>query len=344
MFLQNLKEELDHCAIETKQNVCLASYTTMNVGGSADLFVEVKDSVQLETTVKMANKLDIPLLLIGKGSNIIVSESGFRGLAILNNSNQWKIFGKPDYSAKRSKTLSRFKTIDSSYDLNDTLTYTDEFDEDVIVRVDSGLKINPLMKVLFNEGITGLQWFSGIPATVGGAIYMNMHGGDHYFGDLVEKARITNGNNTREVKNDYLKFAYDWSILHQTKEVVLWADLCLKKGDVQKAKELARNWAKIKSLQPQRSAGCIFRNLTEEEQNKHNLPTPGTGYLIDKVLNLKGKQKGGAVISEKHAAFIENTGNANSNDVVYLIRLIQDEAKNKLGINLITEIELIGEF
>ena len=126
--------------------------------------------------------------------------------------------------------------------------------------------------------------------------------------------------------------------------MVLWVDLCLKKGDIQKAKELAKNLAKFKSQQPQRSAGCIFRNLTEEEQKKHNLPTPATGYLIDIVLNLKGIQKGGAIISEKHAAFIENLGNAKSTDVVDLINLIQYEAKNKLGIDLITEVELIGEF
>jgi UDP-N-acetylmuramate dehydrogenase len=146
------------------------------------------------------------------------------------------------------------------------------------------------------------------------------------------------------MNNDYFQFDYDWSILHQTGEIVLWTDLHLKKGDVQKAGALARDWARQKANQPRRSACCIFRNLTAAQQKQYNLPTPSAGYLVDKILNLKGKKCGDAVISPKHAAFIENLGKASAADVMELIKLIQQKTRDQLELELITEIQTIGKF
>ena len=173
---------------------------------------------------------------------------------------------------------------------------------------------------------------------------MNMHGGDYFFGDLVEQATILRGNTATSVPGEYFKFDYDWSILHQTAEIVLDADLRLKKGNVAGAKAIARKWASYKASQPRRTAGCIFRNLSSIEQKKLNLPTSSVGYLIDKVLNLKGTQIGDAMISNNHAAFIENLGNAKAKDIFDLIQLIKKRAKSELGIDLVEEVNLIGKF
>ena len=173
---------------------------------------------------------------------------------------------------------------------------------------------------------------------------MNMHGGEYFFGNFVYNALLFDGENTKTVNHEYFKFGYDWSILHETGEIILEADLLLFYGDVEKAKALSVDWARRKSLQPQKSAGCVFQNLTHEQQEKLNLPTSSIGYLIDKVLELKGTQKGGAIISNNHAAFIENLGHAKAQDVYYLYQVIKEKAKQKLELDLKSEIEFIGEF
>ena len=164
---------------------------------------------------------------------------------------------------------------------------------------------------------------------------MNMHGGEYFFGELVEKATLTDGYTIKSVSNEYFQFEYDWSILHKTGEVVLNADLKLVKGNLDSAKQLTRDWAKYKAGQPKRSAGCIFKNLSDQEQQRLELPTSSTGYLIDKVLGLKGMKIGDAIISNKHAAFIENLGQARAMDIFNLIQLIKQKAKSDLFIPLL---------
>ncbi len=342
--LNLLEKELTAQNIEVRRNEPIAPYTTMKVGGNALLFVEAGDSRMLETSIMRAYALGVKYLVIGKGSNIIVSDDGFDGLVIYNNTSSWKILDENVSADSKKHVPSRFDPLDPSMNSSSALSYNEDNAPDRIVRADSGLKLYLFMKTLFEEGITGLQWFAGIPGTVGGGIYMNMHGGNHYFGDLVEKAAVTDGRETKIVDHDYFQFDYDRSILHETKEVVLWADLRLKAGDVEKARELAKNWSKEKSNQPWRSAGCIFRNLSEEDRIDLDLPTSSMGYVIDQVLHLKGARKGDAVISESHAAFIENLGDARASDVAALINLVREKAREKLGIELKTEVELIGKF
>ena len=117
------------------------------------------------------------------------------------------------------------------------------------------------------------------------------------------------------------------------------------RGDTNKAGNVAKEWARRKSLQPQRSLGSTFQNLTYETRDKLNLPTTSAGYIIDKILNLKGiKKKGNAIVSDKSANFIENLGGAKAIDVYEIIQEIKSEAKNKIGIDLIEEIQYLGNF
>ncbi len=114
--------------------------------------------------------------------------------------------------------------------------------------------------------------------------------------------------------------------------------------DITELKKLRAKWIQQKTPQPQKSAGCIFQNLTKEQQDNLDLPTQSIGYFIDQKLNLKGKIIGGAKISENHAEFIENIGDATSNDIHSLIKFIQNESEQKYKIKLALKVELAGKF
>jgi UDP-N-acetylmuramate dehydrogenase len=339
----------------------LAGHTTIGVGGPATRLVTATTIEQLTEGIRLAHQFDIPVFVLGWGSNLIVSDRGFAGVVIKNRAQNWKVINE---SAPTKglilQTPSRLTPMGESYYQINDLMYSEENDSPVIVQIESGAKIDPLIKELLQNGITGLQWFAGIPATVGGAVYMNMHGGYHFFGGLVQQAllfdsrQIKNAENAKAapgnsdgiklVDQSYFQFDYDHSILQETKETVLWAQLRLFRGDVQRAKATAREWARRKALQPQHSAGCIFRNLSPEEQKRLNLPTPSIGYLVEHMLKLKGTRRGDAVISLRHAAFIENLGQARAQEVKALIDLIKEKANMVLGLQLHEEVEYLGKF
>ena len=328
---------------EVKFNEPLSRHTTLRVGGPASRFVTCHSTEQLTQGINICQKFGIPFFILGWGSNIIVQDKGYAGLVIQNRSQNWQILQNVAPSQTSNKTPSRFEPVGSDYYTKKGLEYSDADASLVIVRVDSGAKLGPLMNALFHKGITGLQWFAGIPATVGGAIYMNMHGGEHFFGALVDSALITKGKEVKRVDHKYFQFGYDTSVLHQTREVILHSDLRLRYGNVADAKNIARKWAARKAIQPQISSGCIFRNLTHEEQSRLTLPSTSIGYLIEHVLKLKAKRFGDAIISPNHAAFIENIGQATATDVIALIDCVKEKAKKELKLDLILEVEIIDQ-
>lgn len=328
-----------------KRNEPLSRHTTLRVGGPARYFFTATSTEQIRQALALTRQFAIPYFVLGWGSNIIVSDRGFAGLVIQNRAQSWRILSEAATNdAPSTNTARRFEPFGENFYTTEGLDYSDADAPTVLVRVDSGAKLGPLMNALFHESVTGLQWFAGIPATVGGAIYMNMHGGPRFFGDLVARALLFDGQHTLEVEQSYFAFDYDYSLIHQTKETVLSAELKLRRGDVARATHIAREWASRKALQPQISAGCVFRNLSEAERARLRLPTSSIGYLIDHVLQLKGERRGDAIISPRHAAFIENLGNASAAHVVELLELIRNKARTELGLELIPEVELVGEF
>ena len=314
----------------------MAKFTTIGVGGPADILVVAGNSRELISVIELALDSSLPFKLIGRGSNLIVSDNGYRGMIIVNRSKGWEIINKPARTADFAQTGSRFTGEDknSLYNLKENKT-------SVLVKVASGNRIPILIKELFKEGISGLEWFTGIPGTIGGAVYMNIHGADTFLGDLVVRARLFSGKEIKEVENSYFRFKYDWCILHETHEHILDVDLRLNEGMVDEARKQSHDWARYKANQPQKSAGCIFQNLTGQEMDQLKIPTPSVGYVIDKLLHLKGTRQGNAMISVNHAAFIENLGGASATDVINLIELISQRAKKELGINLKKEVEII---
>jgi UDP-N-acetylmuramate dehydrogenase len=275
---------------------------------------------------------------------LIISDNGFDGLVIINNTSHWEIISESDTMDSFNPGRSRYKKTEGTIQSIENYLHQVQASRSVVVRVDSGSRIAALSKALYKDGIVGLEWFAGIPATVGGGLYMNMHGGPLFFGDLVEGAVLFDGQNEKSVVRSDFCFDYDYSILHETKETVLTVDLCLWKGNPDLAADFAKEWAKEKAFQPRRSAGCIFHNLDSTEQERLNSPTSSMGFVIDQLLGLKGKRHGGAMISENHAAFIENTGNATAQDIYNLVKLTREEARKKLGLELKLEVQFIGKF
>ncbi len=289
----------------------LAAYTTFRLGGPSDLFFTAKSTPELVGAVSAAKEFAVDYLVLGRGSNLLISDEGYRGVVIKNDSS------------------------------------TGEALETNPLRVDSGYSLQQLIDFSFDKGLVGLELFGGIPASVGGAVYNNVHGKDQFFNDRVQKVTLlTKDGIVRPEPVSYLQSSYDYTILQETGEVVLDVTLKLERGDVEEARILrAAWWQEKKKFQPQTNcAGCIFKNISKEDQQRLGYPTPSVGYLIDKGLGLKNAEIGGAKVCETHANFIVNTGAATAEDVWLLIRKIQDEAKEKLEVNLELEVELVGNF
>lgn len=336
-----------------KENIPLKDYTTFKIGGPAKYFYTAKTKKDLIKAIKVARKYDLPFFVIGEGSGLLVADKGFNGLVIKNEIRFIKILktkkeinlSSVKLSYIQTKPASKIKTLSFS-----DLDYQDK-GEPVFLRVGAGLSLGYLLDYTLKNGITGLQWFSGIPGTVGGAVFCNAHGGTRYIGEYVTNATlIDQQGRCKKVDNTHLGFSYRQSILKKTKEIVADATMRLyKSNDVAKAREVAREWLERKCLvQPRKNtAGSIFQNvyisnrtIKQFQKNKISLTSEmvsnkiiPAGWLIDKC-GLKGKRIGNAQVSEKHANFIVNTGEATADDVIQLIKLIKAEVKKKFDIEL----------
>lgn len=290
----------------------LAPHTTFKIGGPADLMYRALTQNELAEAIRATRELGIPCFLLGLGANILVGDGGFRGLVIKNEV--------------------------------ETLDFLDE----TRVRVGSGMKIyHDLIQITVARGLGGLQHYVGIPSTVGGAVWQNLHflsppperERTMFIEEVVEGATIlTEEGEVREVGVDYFQFGYDYSILHDRRDVVLDVTFKLEPTPREVMRETIREnlqWRDDRHpdlwLYP--SAGSIFQKLEGV----------GAGRLIDQC-GLKGHVLGNAQIFHKHANIIVNLGGATSADVRALIDLAQTTVQRELGYALKTEIGMIGEF
>ena len=301
-------------------NQKLRDHTTFKIGGEAEYFIKVTTKEDLIKAIKLGRKKGLKITMIGNGSNLLVSDEGIKGLVIKNSTNDISIISSASSKEIKKSIEARFTSLEEEVKSIDELEYDESAYPSVLVELDSGVMIPKAIFSLIAQGITGLEWFAGIPSTIGGACYINLHGGSKYLSDYLVKATIlTPDNQVKTVSTDYFDFEYDSSSLKTKDDIVLSVTLKLLRGPKDIALKIAQSWSIKKSHQPQRSAGCIFQNLSAEEQAKLKLPTPSIGYVMDKVLNLKGKKVGQAQISSKHAGFIENLGEATAKDVLELI-------------------------
>lgn len=296
----------------TQEHVALAPFTTFHIGGPADYFTRVSSAGELVDAIDWAQENSVPFFVLGTGANILVGDKGFRGLVIKNEAH--------------SVILSNREG--SSY-----------------LTAESGATIADLIDFTVEQGLSGFEHFAGIPSSVGGALWQNLHflSADRdrtfFIAEIVESARIlTESGDIRQVGRDYFRFGYDNSILHQVKDVVLSANFVLTKEDTHELKKrVFSNLLWRKEKHPENATSCSAGSVFKKIEGY------GAGRLIEQV-GLKGKQIGGAKISEKHANFILNTGNATAFDVRQLISLVQETVQAKLGLRLETEISFVGEF
>lgn len=292
--------------IQVKRNEPLAKHTTFDIGGPADLFYEAKTSEELVKAVKLARKLKIPYFILGGGSNLLVSDLGFKGLAI-----KVKTFG----CRVKNKVLITETGTPTAYVLNTAL----------------------------NNDLTGLEFLSGIPGTIGGAVFCNARAhflGDFLkkpvsIGDVVSKIEVLTPNGMiKKFSGRHYPHTLSQSSIKKSGDIVLSVEFRLKKGISKKAKQYIKDYKEFrrdKSYQNYPTPGSIFQNP----------PRKSAGWLIDQC-GLKGKQIGDAQISPQHANFIVNLGKAKAKDVIQLIKLAKKEVFKKFGIKLEKEICLIG--
>lgn len=300
----------------------LAPHTYFKLGGPADLLYEARTLDELVNAVQSAILYQVPYLVIGGGSNILVSEAGFRGLVIKNKTSSIQLKGFAGGVAQGKLDL-----------------------KEAIVQADSGVPANLLIRYTLDQGLSGLEDMLGLPGTVGGAVYNNSHHLDHLWGDHVVEVEYLSIDGVRgKYTPQELHFAYDYSIFHKTKETILSASFLLKQGDKASLWELATAAVKRRSsTQPLGipSSGCMFKNIPLADKMRLGVHTASAGYLIDQA-GLKGARVGGAVVSDVHANFITNDGTATPQDVLELIRLVKKQVKAKFGVDLTEEVVIIN--
>jgi UDP-N-acetylmuramate dehydrogenase len=286
---------------KVKKNELLSLHTTMKIGGPADLFIEPTSLESIKKVMTFIKEHQLPWRAIGRGSNLLVSDKGIDGAVI-----------------KLGSGLSHL-TINES-----TIT------------VGGGHSLVSLSTLISKKGLSGLEFASGIPGSVGGAVYMNAgaHGSD--ISKVLTRAHILFDDGTIEwLSKDEMEFTYRTSVLQKKRPgIVLEAEFELVKGDrTAIVAQMQKNKDYRKETQPWNfpCAGSIFRN-----------PLPNyAGKLIEEA-GLKGYQIGGAKISEMHGNFIVNAGNGTAKDVLDLIQYIKDKIQNLYGIEIETEVEIIG--
>jgi UDP-N-acetylmuramate dehydrogenase len=303
---QSLKTALGQ---NLQENIILAPFTTFKIGGPADYFFEAKTKEELVTGINAAKNLNLDFFLLGTGANILVSDKGFRGLVIRNKAD--KIHFGPENT----------------------------------VSAESGTIFGNLIEQCVARGLSGIEHFIGIPSSVGGALWQNLHflspnrTRTIFIEEILKNAEIlTEDGKIKTVPKSYFNFDYDESTLHHKKDVVLEATLKLTPADEKEMRKIMAENLKWRAerhptLDKLPSAGSIFKNI----------PGHGAGRLIDQC-GLKGKQIGNAQIYEKHANMFVNLGEAKAADVLGLIKLTQKEVKNKFNLELEPEISLVGDF
>jgi len=278
----------------------LAKHTTLRVGGRADVYVEPASEADLAAVVKLCGVRGVPFFVIGRGSNLLVRDGGFRGVVIcLSHADFSKI----------------------------------EFDDERL-RCGAGAKLKNVAVEGRRHGLSGLEFLEGIPGSVGGALRMNAGAMGGATFDVVESVRLMDlDGNVREFEPGEMSVAYRGCATLKN-HIALGAVFRGRRDSPESiAQRMSAFSQKRWASQPAApSAGCAFKNP----------PSILAGKLIDE-LGLKGARIGGAVVSREHGNFIVNDSNATARDVLDLIALLQAKAKSERGIELQTEVEIIGE-
>lgn len=280
----------------------MARHTTFRIGGPADYFVELGSIEQIRAAIQVCREENLSWFVLGRGSNLLVSDKGYRGVI-----------------------LSIYKDFQKTEIQGETVT------------VQAGVLLTTLSGKVLDASLTGLEFASGIPGTIGGAVVMNAgaYGGE--MKDIVRKVTVLDQDGeVRTLTCGEMQFGYRTSLAKKKGYIVLGAELTLKQGEKEKIREEMQT-LKAKRIEKQPlefpSAGSTFKRPE--------------GYFAGKLImdaGLRGAAVGGAQVSEKHCGFVVNTGNATAADVRELMRQVQGKVQEQFGVHLEPEVRFLGEF
>ncbi len=299
-ILENLEKIISKERI--KQNEPMKNHTSFKIGGPAEFYIKITSIEELQKILEFAKKEQIKITILGNGSNVLVSDSGIKGIVIRTNLKKIKIEPKEQNKIE--------------------------------ITVDDATPIGFLAQKLLKEEITGFEEISGIPGTIGGAILMNAGAHGKEMKDIVtEITAIDYNGKIHKFTNEQAEFKYRNSIFSSGKYIILQAKIILEKGNAKDIKAKMDEYAQFrKEKQPIEypSAGSTFKR--------------GTDFITAKLIDdagLKGYTIGGAKVSEKHAGFIINTGNATAQDVLDLAKYVTDKVYEKFGKKIEFEIKIV---
>lgn len=285
-----------------KENEKMSKHTTFKTGGYAKYYIEITDSKEFIEAITWAKENNLSYFIIGNGSNLLISDKGYDGL-IINTSryNSIKLIGEN------------------------------------IVEACCGCLLSDISAFALRNSLTNFEFASGIPGTLGGAIFMNAGAYGEEIKDILLDVNILNKDlSIKNIKASDLNLGYRYSNIEAKNQIILSAHLSLKKGKSEDIKN------KIKDL-----------NFRRRDKQPLEYPSAGStfkrpkGYFAGKLIsdaNLRGYMIGGACVSTKHAGFVINKNDASSTDIYNLISYIQMVVKEKFNVNLEREVRLLGEF
>ena len=280
----------------------MSRHTTFRIGGNADYFVKPGNADEVAAVIVVCREYNIPYFILGNGSNLLVSDDGYRGMIINIMDNMDSV------------------TVDGR-----------------IITAQAGAMLVRVSVMARDNAITGLEFASGIPGTIGGAVYMNAgaYGGE--MKNVVKTVRaIDEYGRIYELDSEKMDFSYRHSIVEERKLIVLEVTLELEHGSREAIDDRMKELAEARrSKQPLEypSAGSTFKRPE--------------GYFAGKLImdaGLRGYSVGGAQVAEKHCGFVINKGGATASDVVELIRDVQHDVDDKFGVTLEPEVKMLGEF
>ena len=283
-----------------KYNEPMKNHTSFRVGGPCDIFVLPQSIEDISKAIKVFIEYNIPYFIMGNGTNLIVRDGGFTGGII------------------KLVKLNRIET------------------EENIIRAECGANLSCVAMEALKHNLKGMEFASGIPGTVGGAVAMNAGAYGPEIKDVIASAKLMDANgNIYNLKNDELELSYRNSIVQKKKYIALEASFKLDEGNYEEIK------ARMDELNKRRS-----------DKQPLNYPSAGStfkrpdGYYAGKLIEdagLKGTTIGGAMVSEKHAGFIINYNNAKANDIINLIHFVQKRVLEEFKVQLDPEVKIIGE-
>jgi len=297
-IMQRLQQEMPGTCILQKEP--MKKHTSFKIGGPADLFFIPRNKEEITLAIGLCKEYDFPFYIMGNGSNLLVSDEGYPGMIIqiYKNMSQVKIEGEK-------------------------------------VWAEAGILLSTLSKKIVDEGLAGFEFASGIPGTLGGALYMNAGAYDGEMKLIVDSVEVLDDKGKcMTLRNEEMKFGYRTSILHHSPYIAIGASLQLAKGD----------------------KTCILgkvEDFTERRKTKQPLEYPSAGsafkrpegFYAGKLImdtGLRGYRIGGAQVSEKHCGFIINVGDATAKDVKALISFVQEQVFEKFGVQLEPEVRMLG--